>query len=90
MDVYFEESFEEDLKKIKDMKVLQKVKSIIDEVRNIANIHEVANLKKLKGYETFYRTRFRDYRIGIEAIETKVIFTRCLHRKDIYKHFSKE
>ena len=44
-------------------------------------------LEKLKSYKTFYRIRAGDYRIGIEIVNDKIIFTRFLHRKDIYKYF---
>ncbi|WP_202807006.1 type II toxin-antitoxin system RelE family toxin [Planktothrix agardhii] len=45
------------------------------------------HLKKLQGYDTFYRIRLGNYRIGIELNEDTIIFTRFLHRKDIYKFF---
>ncbi|MGA9351150.1 MAG: type II toxin-antitoxin system RelE/ParE family toxin [Anaerolineae bacterium] len=41
----------------------------------------------MKGYDTFYRIRLGDYRIGIEVLEDKVILVRILHRKDIYRYF---
>ena len=34
-----------------------------------------------------YRIRLGDYRIGIEIQKDTIIFTRFLHRKDIYKFF---
>ncbi len=89
MEIFFEESFEKDLRKIKDKKALQSVRAILTQVKNAQNIREIANLKKLKGYEAFYRIRFGDYRLGVEVTENKIIFARCLHRKDIYKHFPK-
>jgi len=89
MKVEFKRSFKEDLKKIKDKKILQKVKELINEiekVRNLSNIQNI-NIKKIKGYEDFYRIRIGNYRIGIKIEGDKVIFVRILHRKDIYKYF---
>jgi mRNA interferase RelE/StbE len=90
VDIYFEASFEKDLKKLKDQTILPTVKKIITEVKQARNIREITNLKKLKGSETFYRIRFGMYRIGLEIKDDVVIFTRCLHRKDIYRYFPKE
>lgn len=90
MDTNFEASFEKDLKKLKNRTVLQTVKEIITEVKQAATIRDIANLKKLKGYETYYRIRFGRYRIGLEITNDTVIFVRCLHRKDMYRYFPRE
>lgn len=87
MKVKFEASFEKDLRKINDKKVFQKVKSIIEEVKTANAVYSVKHLKKLRGYDTFYRIKLSDYRIGIEIIKDEVIFTRFLHRKEIYRFF---
>ncbi|MGB5593914.1 MAG: type II toxin-antitoxin system RelE/ParE family toxin, partial [Crocosphaera sp.] len=41
----------------------------------------------LKGYQSFYRIKIGDYRIGIEADNNELIFVRFLHRKEIYRFF---
>lgn len=87
MRIFFEESFRKDLSKIKDKKLLKRVYAIIDEIKIAGNINEIHNLEKLKGYKAYYRIRIGDYRIGIEIISNKFIFTRFLHRKEIYKYF---
>ena len=87
MDVRFEASFEKDLKKVKDKKLLKRVIEAIDEVKKAQDLGDVKSLSKLKGYKTFYRIRLGEYRIGLDVVEDKVIFTRILHRKDIYKYF---
>ena len=87
MKVLYEESFEKDLKTVKDAKRLKRMKGIIDEVKNAKSVREIRNIKKLRNFETYYRIRMGDYRIGIEFVEETIIFTRFLHRKDIYKYF---
>ncbi|MDJ0578877.1 type II toxin-antitoxin system mRNA interferase toxin, RelE/StbE family [Crocosphaera sp.] len=87
MKVKFESSFEKDLKLIKDAKLLQKLKSVIIECKNSDKLLDIKNLQKLKGYNTFYRIRIGNYRLGIEVEKDTLIFTRFLHRKDIYKFF---
>lgn len=90
MGTNFEASFEKDLKKLKDRTVLQAIKEIIADVKQATTIRDIANLKNLKGYETYYRIRFGRYRIGLEITNDTVIFVRCLHRKDMYRYFPKE
>jgi mRNA interferase RelE/StbE len=87
MKVRYEKSFEKDLKAVKDMKLLKRVKGILDEIKNAENLRDIRNIGKLRGYETYYRIRVGDYRIGIEFVEETVILARFLHRKDIYKYF---
>lgn len=87
MQILFEESFEKDLKKIKDNKIKEKLRRIIADIKTSSNISKIRNLKKLKKHKSYFRIRIGEYRIGIEIIKDKVIFTRFLHRKDIYKYF---
>ena len=87
MNVRFESSFEKDLGKIKDRKLLIKIKDTVLEVRQASRPTDVTSLLKLQGYQTYYRIRLGDYRIGIEIINDEVIFARVLHRKDIYRYF---
>ncbi len=87
MKVKFEASFEKDLRRIDDKKVLLKVKSIIQQVKIAADTSSVKHLKKLRGFETFYRIKTGDYRVGIEILNDEFIFARFLHRKEIYRFF---
>lgn len=87
MRVLFEVSFEKDLRKIKDKTLLRRVAKVIEEVKGAEDLSAIGNLKKLTGHQTFYRIRIGDYRVGLEIIEEKVIFTRALNRKDIYRYF---
>jgi len=50
-------------------------------------LSDIQNLKKMQGYDTFYRIRLGDYRIGIEVVADQVILVRILHRKYIYRYF---
>jgi len=61
--IYFEESFEKDLRKVKDKSLLKRVKKAINEVRSSKGLREIKGLEKLKSYKTFYRIRAGDYRI---------------------------
>ena len=48
-----------------------------------------SKLKKLVGYQEYYRIRFGNYRVGLRIdLENNVVeFRRVLHRKDIYRKF---
>lgn len=87
MNIKFESKFEKDLKLIKDRNFLSKLKQIILSCKQAENLAQINNLKKLQGYENLYRIRLGNYRLGIEIVENELIFTRFLHRKDIYKFF---
>lgn len=45
--------------------------------------------QKLSGYQTFYKIRVGDYRIGLrlDTDERLVEFERVLHRRNIYREF---
>jgi len=87
VDVLYESSFARDLKRVKDKQLLKHVQDVLEQVKAANNLSDIANLKKLQGFESYYRLRLGDYRIGIEVEEQTVIFVRFLHRKDIYRRF---
>jgi len=87
MKVSFEASFARDLKRIRDQTLYIRVDQAIAEVKTATALNEIQHLRKMRGYESFYRLRLGDYRIGIEVVEDEVIFVRVLHRKDIYRYF---
>lgn len=87
MKVVFESSFARDLKRIKDKSLLAQIQETIDDVKADDVLNDVRHLKKMQGYETFYRIRLKEYRIGIEVAGNEVVFVRILHRKDIYRYF---
>lgn len=87
MNVRYEARFERDLRSIRNKNLLQRIRNVINEVKKAENTHQISNLKKLKGYETFYRIKLSDYRIGIEIVEDEIIFVRFLHRREVYRFF---
>ena len=87
MKVAFEASFARDLKHIRDKQLLKRVHQVIELVKEAATIDDVTDFKKMQGYDTFYRIRLGDYRIGMEIVGGLIIFVRFLHRKDVYRYF---
>ena len=87
MKIKFESKFSKNLRKIKDQKLLSQIKIVINECKLAQTLDDIKNLKKLKGYQTFYRIKIGDYRIGMAFINDEFIFTRFLHRREIYRFF---
>jgi len=81
-------SFIKDLKKLKSNPIYQKIKTLVmTEIPNHENITNIDNVKKIKGDDNAYRIRVGDYRIGFFLEGEKIIFSRVLHRREIYRFF---
>lgn len=88
MEILFDESFEKSLKKLKDKKLKLNIIQLITEFENTEKINKLPNIKKMVGYDRYYRLRIGNYRIGFELIEPNtILFILVAHRKDIYKNF---
>jgi len=85
--IKYESRFEKDLKKLQNTNDLKQIKELISIIKQANSIFDIPQIKKLKGYNSFYRIKIRNYRIGFEIVNEILIFTRILHRKDIYRYF---
>jgi len=85
-----EKSFAKDVDKIREKNILLRLQNVITSLKKAQHISEIRDIKKLHGYDSFYRIRIGDYRLGIEVISSnEIVLVRFLHRKDIYKYFPK-
>ena len=87
MKTIYLESFERDIRKLKEIKIKSELLELIDYIKESGSLTEIKNLKKIKGEKKFYRIRVGDYRLGIKIENETVTFIRFLHRKDIYRYF---
>lgn len=87
MQVEFRKTFKQDLKKLKDRKILKRVQQTVEEVGSAQTLLEIRNIKVLQGYDGFYRIRVGNYRIGLFVEKNVVAFVRVLHRKEVYRYF---
>lgn len=87
MKVQFRESFERDLKKIKDPALLKQIKKLIFKIESCSALTEIPRVKRLAGGNNFFRIRLGDYRVGLHVGKSAVEFVRVLHRKEIYRYF---
>jgi mRNA interferase RelE/StbE len=85
-----EKSFDRDADRIKNKKVLRKLRDLLSTIENADAIQKIPHAKKIEGYRSYYRIKAGDYRLGMEAVsKTEVVLLRFLHRKDIYRYFPK-
>lgn len=56
-------------------------------MKQASSIFDLKDVKKIKGYDSYYRIRLGDYRLGVKHTEQGLEMLRFLHRKDIYKGF---
>ena len=89
MNVIIDRSFERDINKINEKKLLVKVADCIEFSKKAGSYEEIKGIKKLKGAHFHYRIRIGNYRAGVVIRGNDIIFERFLHRKDIYKYFPK-
>ncbi len=77
------------MEKLKNKSLHPKIDKAIEEIKAASALTEIKNLKKLSGGKSKdnYRLRIADYRIGIKLRESKIMFVRILHRKEIYRFF---
>ena len=87
MKLLFERSFLKDLERLNDSKTKEQVLELINLFERNSTLEDIPNLKKLKGHRSAYRIRTGNYRLGFFVEDSVVIFSRFLHRKDIYKKF---
>jgi len=88
--VRIEKSFDRDADRVKDKKVLRKLRDLLATIENADVIQEIPHVKKIEGYRSYYRIKVGDYRLGMEAVsKTELVLLRFLQRKDIYRYFPK-
>jgi mRNA interferase RelE/StbE len=88
MKIQFDEAFEKSIKKLKDKKTRDKLYDLILSFEDAKNLSEISNIKKMQGFQSYYRVRLGDYRVGFELLnDNALLFILVAHRKEIYKYF---
>ena len=87
MTIKVNKKFLKDLSKVPS-KDRQKIEQFVfDKSKEMNSVEEGGIFEKLKGYQTYYRIRFGNYRVGVSYQEDVLTFQRVLHRKEIYRYF---
>lgn len=87
MNTVFRKRFLKELSKIPQGERQRIEKFVFDELPEAKFLSELGNVEHMKGYPSYYKVRFGQYRIGIKVENDRVILERALHRKDIYRYF---
>lgn len=86
MQIEIRQSFIKDLKPI-PKNIKSKLGDIIDLIEQTESFSDLTSVKKMQGYQNFYRLRIGDYRLGFAVDGDSIILIRFLHRKKIYRFF---
>jgi len=84
----YKKTFLKDLAKLPSDYRKRVEKLVFKDIPQSDSILEVSGIKKMKGYQDYYRIKMGDYRIGCKVEkESHVTFYRVKSRGDIYKVF---
>ena len=75
------------MKGVRNAAVKKKIVAVIFDAKKAASLFDLKNVKKMEGSVSYYRIRIGEYRIGVKLQEKRLVFMRCLNRKDIYRYF---
>jgi mRNA interferase RelE/StbE len=88
MKVEFDKSFYKSLDKIGNKTIFLRVEKFILNCEKAKSLNELHSIKKLTGFQNYYRVRIGKYRLGFEKTGSNTLRLIVItHRKDIYKIF---
>lgn len=88
MKILYTNSFSKDLDRIRHQtKIKKRLLELIDKTKQIGSLIDLNGVRKIEGYQGYYRIRIGDYRLGIKVTENSIEMVRFLHRKEIYRRF---
>jgi len=88
MKIQISKRFVKDTKKIDDLRILGKIRQVLEHSQAAESIREITAVEEMSGHPGFYRIKFDyRYRIGIFCDEDIVQFLRIGRREDFYKKF---
>jgi len=85
---FYKKSFLRDLAKLPKHHREQIERLVFEEISKLNNVFVTLDIRKMKGYQGYYRIRVGDYRIGCKVgKKNEITFYRVKNRADIYKVF---
>ena len=88
MKVLYVKALLKDLEAVsRNLGVKKRILKLIERLKTIDSLSELQNIKKIEGYDNYYRLRVGDYRLGLKLSGNTVELIRFLHRRDIYRRF---
>jgi mRNA interferase RelE/StbE len=86
--VLYAKAFLKDLEAVSpNTGVKKRLSKLIETLKAIDTLDEIRHIKKIEGYDCYYRVRIGDYRLGLKISEDTIELIRFLHRRDIYRRF---
>jgi mRNA interferase RelE/StbE len=88
VEILYGKNFSKDLDAIRhetDIKV--HLLKLIETITEAKSFSDLKGVRKLEGYQAYFRIKVGDYRLGIKPTQNTVELIRFLHRKDIYRRF---
>jgi len=88
IDCLYKKAFLKDLARLPKRYRERIERLVFEEVPRLENAFAKLDIRKMKGYQSYYRIRVGDYRIGCKIEqENQIIFYRVKSRADIYRLF---
>ncbi|MBI3153326.1 MAG: type II toxin-antitoxin system RelE/ParE family toxin [Chloroflexi bacterium] len=87
MKILFERTFLHDLEKVKDKRILKRVRVVIAQAASANSTGDIQDINVMRDYKSCCRINLGNYRMGIQILRRKLIFVRLIHRKDMYRYF---
>ena len=88
MRLRYAKRFEKDIEDVRhNPEIKRRLAAVIQNLKTIGSFRELHGIRKIEGYENYYRLRVGDYRLGIKLVIDVVELIRFLHRKEIYRRF---
>jgi mRNA interferase RelE/StbE len=88
MELLYGKRFSKDLDAIRnESKIKADVLKLIEDIKGASSLSDLKNVRKIEGYQGYFRIKVGDYRLGIKLTQNRIELIRFLHRKDIYRRF---
>ena len=88
MKVLYTKTFRKDVERLRhDIQLKKRLLDLIEQMKLADSLTHLEGVRKIQGYEGYYRIRIGDYRLGFKLRENVIEMLRFLHRKDIYRRF---
>jgi len=88
MELLYAKKFSKDVDGIrKEARSKKALLKVIEKIREAGSLGELKGVRKIEGYQKYYRIKVGDYRLGMKVTKNTIELIRFLHRKDIYRRF---
>lgn len=86
MNLIFDRAFDEDIERIKDRKLKQRIEVALLELQSADSLYSYSgDVKSLSRTSNYYRIRIGDYRLILKEVDKGIKLLHFRHRKEIYK-----